>query len=285
MDYFLSSNKATISKSAACSQIAVSRTAIYYKPKIPAKDLLLKQQIEAVLLENKSYGHRRIAIALGINKKRASRVMKLFNIKPKKSRKKPRFKKNKFPANSAKNLIIDLTINQPNQVWVSYFTYLSYQNKFLYLATILDAFTREVIAWNIASRHNKELITTTLFDALDKREKSPKIFHSDQGSEYRSDDLLKILQSQNIKSSMSKKSSPWQNGKQESFYQKFKFELEDFNSYQSQGEFIEAIAIQIHYYNNKRIHSALKMPPTIFNQRFVEQNFLKNRAPLHLSYA
>ena len=285
MDYFLSSNKATISKSAACSQISLSRTSIYYKPKIPAKDLLLKQQIEAVLLEHRAYGHRRIALALGVNKKRIRRVMKLFNIKSKKLRKKPRFKKNKFPANSAKNLIIDLTINQPNQVWVSDFTYLSYQNKFLYLATILDAFTREVIAWNIASRHNKELITSTLIDAINKREKSPTIFHSEQGSEYRSDALLKILESQNIKSSMSKKSSPWQNGRQESFYQKFKFELEDFNNYPSQGELIEAIAIQIHYYNHKRIHSALKMPPTIFNQRFIQQNSLKNRAPLHLSYA
>ncbi len=285
MDYFLSSNKATISKSAACSQISLSRTSIYYKPKIPAKDLLLKQQIEAVLLEHRAYGHRRIALALGVNKKRIRRVMKLFNLKSKKLRKKPRFKKNKFPANSAKNLIIDLTINQPNQVWVSDFTYLSYQNKFLYLATILDAFTREVISWNIASRHNKELITSTLIDAINKREKSPTIFHSDQGSEYRSDALLKILESKNIKSSMSKKSSPWQNGRQESFYQKFKFELEDFNNYPSQGELIEAIAIQIHYYNHKRIHSALKMPPTIFNQRFSQQNSLKNRAPLHLSYA
>lgn len=66
---------------------------------------------------------------------------------------------------------------------------------------------------------------------------------------------------------MSQKSSPWRNGRQESFYQKFKFELEEPNSYQSQGELIEAIAIQIHYYNHKRIHSALKMPPAIFYQR------------------
>jgi len=91
-------------------------------------------------------------------------------------------------------LILDLEINKPNQVWVSDFTYISYQNKFMYLATILDAFTREVVA------------------------------------------------------SMSKKNSPWQNGRQESFYQKLKFELEDFNSYQSQGELIEAIALQIYYY-------------------------------------
>ncbi len=85
---------------------------------------------------------------------------------------------------------------------------------------------------------------------------------------------------------MSNKSSPWQNGKQESFYQKFKFELEDLNTYQSQGELIEAIAIQIHYYNHKRIHSALKMPPTVFYQRFKTEENLKNfaaprSAPLH----
>ncbi len=67
MDYFLSSNGLQVSKSAACSQILLSRTSLYYKPKLPAKDLLLKQQIEAVLLEHKSYGHRRIAIALGVN--------------------------------------------------------------------------------------------------------------------------------------------------------------------------------------------------------------------------
>jgi transposase InsO family protein len=268
VDYFLSSSSAQVTKFAACSQMAVSRSCLYYKPKLPQKDLFLKQQIEAVLLEHKSYGHRRIALALGVNKKRVLRVMKLFNLKPKKSRKKPRFKKNKFPKNSAKNLMIDLAINQPNQVWVSDFTYLSYQNKFMYLATILDAFTREVIAWNISSRHNKELITEALLNAINKREKPPNIFHSDQGSEYKSDDLAKILQSRNIKASMSKKSSPWQNGRQESFYQKFKFELEDFNSYQSQGELIEAIALQIYYYNNKRIHLALKMPPAVFYQRF-----------------
>lgn len=272
MDYFSSSNKAQVSKSVACAQVSISRNCLYYKPKLPAKDLLLKQQIESILLEHKSYGHRRIALALGINKKRVRRVMKLFNIKVKKSRKKPRIKRNKFAKNSAKNLILDLAINKPNQVWVSDFTYLSYQNKFMYLATVLDAFTREVVAWNIASRHNKELVTEALLNAINKREKSPQIFHSDQGSEYKSDDLAKILQSSNIKASMSKKSSPWQNGRQESFYQKLKFELEDFNSYQSQGELIEAIALQIYYYNNKRIHLALKMPPAAFYQRFTEKN-------------
>ena len=160
-----------------------------------------------------------------------------------------------------------MVINQPNQAWVSDFTYLSYRSKFMYLATILDAFTREVIAWNISVRHNADLVCEALITAINKREKSPTIFHSDQGSEYRSNDLIEILKSKSIQPSMSKKSSPWQNGRQESFYQKFKFELDEPNSYATQGELIEAIAIQIHYYNHKRIHSALKMPPAIFYQR------------------
>ena len=96
VNYFSSSKKAQVSKSVACAKVLISRNSLYYKPKLPAKDLLLKQQIETILFEHKSYGHRRIAIALGINKKRVLRIMKLFNLKPKKPRKKPIFKKNKF---------------------------------------------------------------------------------------------------------------------------------------------------------------------------------------------
>jgi putative transposase len=290
VDYFSSSdsslNRLAISKSAACNKISISRTNLYYKPKLPAKDLELKQQIETVLSEHKAYGYRRIAITLNVNHKRVRRVMKLFAIKTKKPRKKPRIRANKFPVNSAKNLFAEMVIKQPDQAWVSDFTYLSYRNKFMYLATILDAFTREVIAWNISVRHNSALVVDALITALSKRVNTPQIFHSDQGSEYRSNHLTEILRAKNIKASMSKKSSPWQNGKQESFYQKFKFELEELNTYQSQGELIEAIAIQIHYYNHKRIHSALKMPPTIFYQRFeATENSKNSAAPLHLSYA
>lgn len=97
--------------------------------------------------------------------------------------------------------------------------------------------------------------------------------------------MANILRSKNIKASISKKSSQWQNRRQESFYQKLKFELEDFNTYQSQGELIEAIALQIYYYNNKLIHLELKMPPALFYQRFSQENFSKKSALLHLSYA
>lgn len=288
MDYFSSNSSlakaggdaSVVSKSSVAERLSTSRQSLYYQLKLPSKDLLLKSQIESVLFEHRAYGHRRIALALGVNKKRVKRVMKLFNLKSKKLRKRPKIRNKKSILLQRQNLLKNVVVNKPNQAWVSDFTYLSHQNKFLYLATILDAFTREVIAWNISNRHNADLVCQALINALNKRDHPPEIFHSDQGSEYCSNHVSEILHSKNIRASMSSKSSPWQNGKQESFYQKFKFELEELNTYQSQGELIEAIAIQIHYYNHKRIHSALKMPPAIFCQRFMTAENSKKTAHL-----
>jgi transposase InsO family protein len=153
---------------------------------------------------------------------------------------------------------------------VSDFTYLLYFGKFLYLATILDAHTREILGWHLSTRHNAELIIQTLQIALAKRS-GPKIFHSDQGSEYKSQEFTNLLLSNQIKISMSKKASPWQNGKQESFYGKFKLELGAPECYPSIGELTEAIALQVHYYNNSRIHSSLKCPPAIFYQNSIQE--------------
>ena len=104
IEYFSTSKFLQSSKAAVCSKMSISDSNLYYKPKLPVKDLALKGQIESVLVEHKNYGYRRIAIALNVNKKRVQRVMKLFGIRAKKNKNKPRFKKNKFPINSAKNL-------------------------------------------------------------------------------------------------------------------------------------------------------------------------------------
>ena len=123
MDYFSSSTKAgkkpALNKSSAAEKVSISRQSLYYQPVLPAKDLELKKQIEAVLLEHKAYGYRRIAITLGINSKRIRRVMKLFGLKARKQRKKPRIRKDLSVLNRQKNLIAEMVINQPNQAWVS----------------------------------------------------------------------------------------------------------------------------------------------------------------------
>ncbi len=227
-------------------------------------------------MEHKAYGYRRIAIALGVNHKRVHRVMKLFGIKAKRSLNRQTKVSGSYDlsnANRHQNLFVKAVVNRPDQAWVSDFTYLPQPNsKFVYLAAVFDGYTREIIGWNFGVRHNSQLVTEALRVALNKRNKPPEIFHSDQGSEYCSKDLSKILISKNIQASMSVKSSPWQNGKQESFYQKFKLELGHPMIYETMGELIEAIALQIHYCKHRRIHSALKMPPALFYQRCLRQN-------------
>lgn len=263
------------SKTELAKQLGISRQNLYYQPKLPEKDLKLKTEIEKVMLDNKAYGHKRIAIELSINKKRALRVMKLFDLKPQRKRKKPEKSKdlNQAPMNIP-NLIQGTIIDVSNKVWVSDFTYLPYFGKFVYLATLEDIFTRQIVGWEVSVRHNVDLIASAFMNAVNKHP-IPEICHSDQGSEYRSKKYLNLLKSFNIKVSMSEKASPWQNSYKESFYSEFKLELGYPECYPTLGELIEAIAGQINYYNNKRIHTALKCPPIVFAKRIAIQKSTK----------
>ena len=259
------------SKKELAKELGISRQSLYYQPKLPGKDLKLKTEIEKAMADNKAYGHKRIAWALNINKKRALRVMKLFNLKPRMRRKRPKKPRDAGQAPMAiPNLVQGVIIDAPNQAWVSDFTYLVYYGRFVYLATLEDIFTRQVVGWEVSVRHNADLVAQALLNALEYY-LAPQIAHSDQGSEYRSEMYLNLLKSLNIQPSMSQKSSPWQNGHQESFYSGFKLELGHPECYPTLGELIEAIARQIHYYNNRRIHTALKCPPAVFAQRIALQ--------------
>lgn len=257
------------SKTVLARELGVSRQSLYYAPKLPAKDMALKKAIENVMMEHLAYGHKRIACELHVNKKRVLRVMKLFHLSPtRKRRKKPQKSKDidQEPMNIP-NLIQELVVYSVNNVWIADFTYLPYQNTFMYLATVEDLFTRQIVGWSVSVRHTADLVTEALLDAL-TRHPRPMIFHSDQGSEYRSGLFLETLKREHILPSMSAKASPWQNGYKESFYSQFKLELGHPDCYETMGELIEAIAIQIHYYNTKRIHTALKCPPNVFAQRY-----------------
>ena len=125
------------SKKELARQLGISRQSLYYKPKLPEKDLNLKAEIEKVMVKHKAYGHKRIAIELRINKKRVLRVMKLFGLKPQRKRKKPDKPQDLGQALIAiPNLVQGIIIDAPNQVWVSDFTYLPYYGRFVYLATL-----------------------------------------------------------------------------------------------------------------------------------------------------
>ena len=255
----------SVNKTKLAKELGISRSSLYYKPKREQIDLEIKSQIESVMIDNPSYGHKRIAIALKLNKKRIRRVMKKYGLKPYRSRyKPPKPEDENKPETIYPNLIKTICPIRPNIIWASDFTYIKYKGRFIYLATIIDIYTREIIGWNISRFHNKYLVLGALKDALEKTNSLPIYLHSDQGSEYDSEDYTKYAESLGIQISMSKKSSPWENGFQESYYSNFKVDLKDPESFDTLGELIEAINQTIFYYNTERIHGKLKMSPKSF---------------------
>ena len=148
--------------------------------------------------------------------------------------------------------------------WVGDFTHVVFMGRFLYIATVMDLYTREILGWHVAWHHTTDLIVKAFEDAMRRRQKTPLIFHSDQGSEYVSGAYGELLRSRNVLSSFSKKSSPWENGHQESWNGGFKLELGNPDRFALVEQLIEAIHRQIFYYNVKRIHTSLKMSPQQF---------------------
>jgi putative transposase len=141
-----------------------------------------------------------------------------------------------------------------------------------------------VLWYAISFRHSKEFILEAIKQAIQKTWAIPMIFHSDQWSEYRSFLVLQFLSENHIQISMSKKWSPWENGSQESYYGKFKLELGKPNTFGSIEELVVAIHHRIAYYNTKRIHTKLKMPPRQFRilqesklQKINQQTFTQNK--------
>jgi len=259
-----------MTKTALAQSLGISRQALYYQHKKPVKDQLVKREIEKVLKSHPAYGHKRIAIELGMNKKKIKRVMKLFNLKPYKRRIKRPIKLddfNKIPT-VYKNEIKYLCPIKPNVIWAGDFTYIKFQNIFIYLATIIDVFTREIIGWNISTKHDRFMVLEALEMAETRTSTIPIYHHSDQGSEYDSDDYINQLKKDKIIISMSKKGHPWENGFQESFYSHFKLDLGWTNQFETLPELIEAIHLQIHYYNTKRIHTKLKTQPQTFRRNY-----------------
>lgn len=253
-------------KTALAKKLGVSRGMLYYQHKIPLLDEELKEDILAVMKNHPSYGHKRIAMELKVNKKRVRRVMKKFHLMPKRRRKQGFTKVDDLgkPESRYTNLIENFCPIRPNIVWVGDFTHIRFRDCWVYLATVMDIYTREIVGWHLATHHTKELIIEAFLDAVDKRKVVPVYFHSDQGSEYESEDYLKLLENQGIIISMSRKSSPWENGYQESFYSGFKLDLGETNHYQDLGELVEVVAQTIYYYNNQRIHTMLKTAPVKF---------------------
>ena len=250
-------------KTKALECLNIPRSSFYYKSIKNIKDIEIKNRVEAVLERHPSYGHRRIAIELKTNKKKIKRVMTKFDIKPRRSRRKPHKSKSIGVFEPSPNFLVSLFPLFQNHIWVTDFTYIKWRGRFVYLATVIDLYTREVVGISIKTNHSVLLATEALLNALSAND-PPAFIHSDQGAEYRSKLFRSILGEFKILQSMSKKGSPWQNGYQESFFRNFKVDIGDVNRFKNLGELMAELYRSIYYYNNERIHTSLKMPPKKF---------------------
>lgn len=251
------------------NRLGIARSSLYYRPIRPALDEEMRRQIEGVMVKHLSYGHKRIALTLKLGKNKVLRVMKKFGLKPAR-RRLVRFRKpddEGKPKQTRFNVTRALCPLTMSIVWVSDFTYVRYKTIFIFLATIMDMYTREIVGWHVARFHNVQLVIGALNDALGNPEYVPPDFlHSDRGSEYEAEDYEAIMTTSGITQSFSDTQSPWQNGFQESFYSTFKVDLGDPNRFETIGELIAAIHETINYYNKERIHGKLKSTPEAFRK-------------------
>jgi transposase InsO family protein len=191
--------------------------------------------------------------------------MQLFGIKPYRRTTPKRYTKPKdsvFP----NYLITEIPLG-PGDIYASDFTYLKYHGRWVYVATVLDVFTREIVGVSVLTTHHTQLVLNALGSAVLNRP-PPRIIHSDQGSEYTSTDYTNLVQSLKIHQSMSAPGCPWENGYQESFYKGFKLDLGDPHQFSTLGELVAGVYQTINYYNQNRIHSALKQPPRLFKEQY-----------------
>lgn len=147
--------------------------------------------------------------------------------------------------------------------WAQDFTHLWFERSWYYLAVVLELQSRQVVGWRLGTNHTSELTYAAVLDGLSKHE-LPAILHSDQGSEYLSYKHELLCTKLEITLSASDKASPRQNGFMERWFGNFKLELGSLARFKDLAELHEAVALQVYYYNHKRIHTALKTTPAAY---------------------
>ena len=249
-------------KALRARELGISLRTLYYHPLKPDKDWQLKCQIEEVLREHPSYGSRRLAIHLTMNRKKMKRVMNLFGIKAYRRRGRKWHKTTNVKV-IYPNLLMTTYPMYENHIWCADFTYIPFQGRFVYVATVIDLYTRKIVGLSVYTTHAVQLVLSAFMNALHDHAR-PAIFHSDNGSEYNAAVYIESLETVGVMISRSAPGCPWENGYQESFYSQFKIDFGDPSRFKTLGELVLAIYQTIWQYNHTRIHSALKMSPMQF---------------------
>lgn len=266
-----------------CEVLGVSKSGYYNWRKRPKseqkkKKEVLTREIKRIFVESKErYGSPKITKVLeeqGIHttEKNVSRIMRENNMQSKV------VKKHKATTNSNHRLPVfpnllnqQFKVNKPGEVWVADITYVWTKEGWLYLASVMDLFSRRIIGWQMSHRMNKELVLTALKRAIRKQPPTEGlIHHSDRGSQYASHDYRALLKEYNIIGSMSRKGNCYDNACIESFHSIIKKELIFHENYKTREEAKMSIFDYIEtFYNYKRIHSTIGyVSPVAFEKQY-----------------
>ena len=248
--------------SRACRMLGLSRSNYYYTPPEP-EDQRVEAAIRQVTEAYAAYGTRRVTAQLRrpphqlrVNRKRVQRIMRQKGWLRTVRKRTVRTTDSQHPYPRYPNLLRDLEMVFPDQVWVADITYIRLAQEFVYLAIVLDVFTRNVRGWCLSRLLDQELTLAALRMALEQR--MPQIHHSDQGVQYAAQAYSDLLNGHHIQISMAAIGKAQENGYAERFMRTIKEEEVDLSEYRNFadawaqiGHFIEDV------YNRKRIHSAL----------------------------
>jgi transposase InsO family protein len=250
----------------------------FYRWQVPRQampvEMEVRDEMQRVALEWPAYGYRRVTHELhkrgfAVNHKHVLRMMREDNLLCVRRRLFVVTTDSRHNLPVYSNLAREITPTAINQLWVADITYIRLRTEFVYLAVILDAFSRRVVGWALGRTLEAELAVSALRMALMEREPAPGlVHHSDRGVQYASAVYTEILKQHHAQISMSRKGNPYDNAACESFMKTLKQEEVYRNEYQdfheadaSIGEFLERV------YNQKRLHSALGYrPPAEFEQ-------------------
>jgi putative transposase len=224
----------------------------------------LRDRIEQIVVEHARYGYRRVTHQLRregyrVNHKRVARVMREQSLQCQVKRRWVTTTDSHHAYGIYPNLVKELEVKQRNQVWVADITYIRILTGFLYLAVVLDLFSRKVIGWALSEQIDAQLTLVALRMALEERGSVEGcIHHSDRGVQYACHAYVEELQRAKMRISMARKGNPYDNAAAESFMKTLKYEEVYLWDYQSGEDVMRRIPYFLQeVYNQKRLHSAL----------------------------